>query len=78
VKNNWDSKNIVFGMAGIGHDRFIYDDTVFLLAIVLVDGALFGFESLDDLQRQQIPPGEDELILRFKESALNLRKLSQN
>ena len=39
-----------------------------------------GYETLDDLQMQEIPEGENELPLRFKESALNqpiLRKCTK-
>ncbi|KAL8934961.1 MAG: hypothetical protein Q9211_004956 [Gyalolechia sp. 1 TL-2023] len=58
------------------HEKFIYNDAAFLLVM----GALFGYETLDDLQKQQIPVGENELPLRFKESALNqpiLRKCTK-
>jgi hypothetical protein len=44
------------------------------------DNALFGIESLDDLQAREIPPGDEELILSFKESALDrpiLRKCTK-
>jgi hypothetical protein len=71
VKNNRDPENIVFGSASREHEKFIYTDAAFLLAMAVADGALFGFESLDDLQRKEIPIGEDQLILRFKELALN-------
>jgi Protein of unknown function (DUF3435) len=72
VKNNRDPKNIVCGAIGKEHDKFVYIDAAFLLAMAIADGAFLGFESLNDLQRQQIPSGEKELILRFKDSALNL------
>jgi hypothetical protein len=48
--------------------------------MAVADGALFGIESLDDLQKLEIPPGEEELILSFKESALDrpiLRKCTK-
>jgi hypothetical protein len=38
--------------------------------MAVADGALFGIESLDDLQKLEISPGEEELILSFKESTL--------
>ena len=38
--------------------------------MIIADGALFGYETLEDLQKQEIPPGENELRLRFNESAL--------
>jgi Protein of unknown function (DUF3435) len=80
VKNNRDPENIVFGAGGKEHDKFIYNDAAFILAMAIADGALFGFDSLNDVRRQQIPPGENELILRFKESALDqpiLRKCTK-
>jgi hypothetical protein len=61
----------VFGSAGKGHKKFIYNDAAFLLAITGTNNAIFGFESLDDLQRQEIPIGENQLVLRFKKSVLN-------
>jgi hypothetical protein len=48
--------------------------------MAVADSALFGIESLDDLQKLEIPPGEEELILGFKESALDrpiLRKCTK-
>jgi hypothetical protein len=80
VKNNRDPENIVFGTAGREHDLFIYDDTAFLLSMAIADQALFGYETLADLQQQEIPAGENELILRFKESVFDkliLRKCTK-
>lgn len=48
--------------------------------MALADGALFGVESVDDLQKKEIPPGENELILRYNESSLKkpiLRKCTK-
>jgi len=39
--------------------------------MVIADNALFGIESLDDLLKLEIPPGDEELELNFKESALD-------
>ena len=80
VKNNRDPENIVFGTAGHEHDRFIYDDSAFLLTMAMADKALFGYETSADLQEQEIPLGENELVLRFKESMLDkpiLRKCTK-
>ncbi|KAK5080233.1 hypothetical protein LTR05_008746 [Lithohypha guttulata] len=80
VKNNRDPKNIIFGTALREHDKFIFDDVATLLPMVFADKALFGFDTLADLQEQQIPDGQDELILRWRESALHkpiLRKCTQ-
>jgi hypothetical protein len=38
--------------------------------MAVADGVLYGIKSLDDLQSQEIPRGEEELILSFEESAL--------
>ena len=71
VKNNRDPENVVFGTALQEHDKFIYDDVSLLLAMVFADKALFGFDSLANLQQQQIPVGQDELYLRWHTSALD-------
>jgi hypothetical protein len=55
----------VFNSAGKEHGKFIYNDAAFLLAMAIADGALFGYETLDDLQRQEISAGENEIPLRF-------------
>jgi hypothetical protein len=64
VKNNRDPENVVFNTAGREHEKFIYNDAAFLLVMAIADGALFGYETLDDLQMQEIPEGENELPLR--------------
>jgi hypothetical protein len=48
--------------------------------MAVADGALFGYDSLDNVRQQVIPAGQDEVILRFKDSALerhNLRKCTK-
>ena len=40
--------------------------------MAIADKAFFGITSMDDLDDQQIPEGENELILRWNDSALNL------
>jgi hypothetical protein len=40
--------------------------------MAIADNALFGSESPEDFQALEIPDGEDELILTFKESALKI------
>lgn len=80
MKNNRDPENIVFGTACREHDRFIHDDSAFLLTMAMADKALFGYETFVDLQEQEIPPGENELVLRFKKSMLDkpiLRKCTK-
>ena len=39
--------------------------------MAIADEALFGYKTLDDVRRQEIPAGQTELILRFNDSALN-------
>ena len=39
--------------------------------MAIADGALFGYNSLEDVRWQRIPAGKDEIIFRFKDSALN-------
>ncbi|MCJ1474750.1 hypothetical protein MMC13_003410 [Lambiella insularis] len=91
VKNNRDPDNIVkandaddagtsFRAAAKEHKCLFYNDAGFLLAIAIADGALFGYDTLDDIRRQQIPSGENELLLRFKDSSLSqpmLRKCTK-
>jgi hypothetical protein len=48
-----------------------YNDAGFLLAMTIADGALVGYDTLDDVRQQVIPTGKDEVILRFKGSALD-------
>jgi Protein of unknown function (DUF3435) len=59
-----------FGAAGKDHEKFSYNDAGFLLAMAIADDALFGYKSLEDVRAQEIPSGQDELVLRFKDSAL--------
>jgi hypothetical protein len=42
----------------------IWNDAAFFLPMAIADKALWGYDSLDDLQRQKIPPGDDELPLK--------------
>jgi hypothetical protein len=69
-----------FGAAAKEHEKFFYNYAGFLLTIAITDGALLGYESLEDVRAQEIPSGQDELILRFKDSALErpiLRKCTK-
>jgi hypothetical protein len=50
----------------------LYDDTQLLLSMAIVDKAFFGINSVDELYDQQIPENEEELILRWNDSVLNL------
>ena len=50
----------------------MYDDTQYLLALALADGALYGIESSEDLWDMSIPDGDDALPLRWKDEFLQL------
>jgi Protein of unknown function (DUF3435) len=68
-----------FGSTGKEHPKLIYNCTAYFLAMAVADNALFRIESLEELQKLEIPAGEEELSLSFKESALDgpiLRKCS--
>ena len=71
VKNNRDPKNVVFCTAGREHDKFIYDTAAFFLDLAMVDRALFVYEISTDLREQEVPAGQKQLILRFRESILD-------
>jgi hypothetical protein len=69
-----------FGAVGKDHDKLIYNDAALLLVLAIADGVLFGYQSLDDVRRQEIPVGEDQLVLSYKEAALDrpiLRKCTK-
>jgi hypothetical protein len=46
-------------MAGRDHKVFIYNDAAFILVLAIADGALFGFQTLYDVRKQEAPPGEN-------------------
>jgi hypothetical protein len=52
VKNNRDLESIVFDVVGKEHDKFVYNDAAFLLAIAIADGALLGSSRLTISKRQ--------------------------
>ncbi|KAL8653930.1 MAG: hypothetical protein Q9210_001802 [Variospora velana] len=39
--------------------------------MAMADQALFGYDTFADLQEQEIPAGQDELVLRFRDSVLD-------
>ena len=43
-----------------------------MLTLACADNALFGFQSLDDFWQQEIPLGDNELILRWEDPELEL------
>lgn len=68
-----------FGATGKNYKKLIYNDAALLLTLAIVDDALFGFKSLDDVQKQEIAPGEND-ILRYNDAAIKrpiLRKCTK-
>lgn len=61
-----------YGAAAKEHQRLFYNEAGFLLMLALADGALFGYDTIDDFRQTVIPDGDDQVILRFKDSALDL------
>ncbi|KAN0085538.1 AdoMet-dependent rRNA methyltransferase [Elaphomyces granulatus] len=72
VKNNRDPEHISFGAAGKQHAKLLYNDGAFLLPMAIADKALFGFNSVDDLWRQESITVENELPLRWNKSVEDL------
>jgi hypothetical protein len=55
---------------GKENPTLLYSDSPLLQAMAFADGAIFGYDSLDDLWDQQVPANQNELPLRWKDSAL--------
>jgi hypothetical protein len=66
VKNNNDPENVVFDAPAKDHVEFIWNDAGLLLALAIADGAIYGFETMEDLRSQKIPNHMDGLFLRIK------------
>jgi hypothetical protein len=49
---------------------FFDNNAGFPLAMAIADNPLFGYESREDVWKQEIPDGDDKLVLRFKDSVL--------
>ncbi|KAB8242334.1 hypothetical protein BDV35DRAFT_396899 [Aspergillus flavus] len=58
AKGNKDPENTVFGTAIWDCDEPIYAGALFILALALADGALFGFTHPEEVFEQRIPPGK--------------------
>lgn len=71
VKNNRGPHSIVFGTALQERGKPVYDDTAFLISMTFADKTLSGFNTLANLQIQQILKGQNEVVLRWRESALD-------
>jgi hypothetical protein len=61
-----------FGSIGKQHHILFYNSAAYFLALVIADKALLHIESLEDLLEMEIPPGQDEIGLMFKDSILDL------
>jgi hypothetical protein len=55
----------------------LYSDSPLLQAMAFADGAVYGYDCLDEFWEQQIPPNEKEVQLRWKDSALEQPILRQ-
>jgi hypothetical protein len=70
-----------FGAAAKEHPELLWNSTAYFLDMAIADNALFDIESFDDLQEMEIPAGEEAVILKFKQSALDqpiLRKCTKD
>ncbi|KAK5312036.1 hypothetical protein LTR34_010907 [Exophiala xenobiotica] len=63
-------KCTTFGAVAKEHEKLCYNDAGFLLAMALASKSLFSYQSLEGVQKQEIPEGDDELVLSFHDSAL--------
>lgn len=61
-----------FGSVGKQHHTLLYNYTGYFLALVIADKALLHIESLEGLLEMEIPAGQDEIDLIFKDSVLDL------
>ena len=61
-----------YGASTSQHGKLLYDDTQYLLALALADKAFWGIESAKDFWQLQIHPDDDEMILRWTDSAKGL------
>ncbi|MCJ1444888.1 MAG: hypothetical protein MMC23_005391 [Stictis urceolatum] len=72
VKNNRSPETTKYGVASSEHRNPLYDDTQYLLAMAMADKAIYGIDAPEDLWQQQIPPGENELVLLWRDEKLGL------
>ncbi|KAL8818514.1 MAG: hypothetical protein Q9191_007924 [Dirinaria sp. TL-2023a] len=61
-----------YGASISQHGKLLYDDTQYLLALAFADKAFWGIDSPKDFWQLQIPSGDNELLLRWTESAKRL------
>ena len=59
-----------FGLPAREHGKLRYNASLFLVALALAQGALFGYSTPEDLWEQEIPTGDNEMLLRVKDSHL--------
>ncbi|KAL8788271.1 MAG: hypothetical protein Q9213_001791 [Squamulea squamosa] len=60
------------GSSTTEHSKLSRDDTQYLIALAIADGALLHIKSVQDLWQFQIPAGSDELPLLWEDSKKNL------
>ena len=61
-----------YGASTSQHNKLLYDNTQYFLALALADRAFWGIKSPEELWQLEILPGENELILQWKDSAKDL------
>lgn len=49
------------------HEKPLFSTALNLLALAIEDNALYGFHSIQDIFEQQIPDGDSQLPLRWKD-----------
>lgn len=67
-----DALSLRYGASTSQHNKLLRDDTQYLLALALADKAFWKISSPEDLWELEIPPGEDELLLRWTDSVKGL------
>jgi hypothetical protein len=60
-----------FGASTSEHNTLLYDDTRYLIALALADGAFHNIKTADNLWEIQFPVNANELILRWEDSVLD-------
>lgn len=72
---------IIFDTALSGHSKFFYNEIAFLLSLAVADKALYGLNSLQELDDIQIPEGDDKVQLLWAEEVKSrpiLKTVTQN
>ncbi|KAL4861637.1 hypothetical protein BDV12DRAFT_190940 [Aspergillus spectabilis] len=72
VKNNRDAEYHLFGIPIWDQDTPTFAGALHLLALALSDNALLGYNSADGIWQQRIPPGQNEMPLKWNKKAENM------